>query len=111
MDQSAKPTEPPIDQLSLNLRIKKYKECCYRSYAAGLAALSIATSASYFILKKFPIYNKYSIVVSGGIGSVVGYIVSKEMSQECNLILKAHRESMRNPVQPDSNEGAIADLK
>ncbi|KAE8752661.1 hypothetical protein FOCC_FOCC000783 [Frankliniella occidentalis] len=75
------PRDPLMDQLSINRRINNYKECCYRAYGFGLSALSI-----------------------GIFGSVAGYKVSKMKSEECNLILKSHRESMKNPVQPEATE-------
>ncbi|KAJ1525651.1 hypothetical protein ONE63_008869 [Megalurothrips usitatus] len=107
MDSGSRPQpvrDPLIEQISINRRISNYKECCFRCYAIGLAALSIATSVSYFSLKRFPLRDKQLLLLSGCVGSVVGYLASREMSKECNLILKAHRESMHNPVSAEATE-------
>ncbi|XP_026274998.1 uncharacterized protein LOC113204168 [Frankliniella occidentalis] len=98
------PRDPLMDQLSINRRINNYKECCYRAYGFGLSALSIAAAASYFSLKLLPLRTTHIIMLSGIFGSVAGYKVSKMKSEECNLILKSHRESMKNPVQPEATE-------
>lgn len=88
----------PADSLSLNRRIKNYKECCYRAYASGLAAIAIVSSASYFGLQRFRFRNNTIVMVSLLAGTVAGYKITQEKSRECNEMLKAHRESMQNPV-------------